>query len=122
MKRTFALAAASTVALLGCDAGTTVTSGTTLFNQCVVRAESNDDGFSVEIVYLCAGDDHTQCYEIIGLDCGEEPQSISAPLRVESCPGDARYCVNDCIANETGGAIWDTPELLAIPACNTYEQ
>jgi hypothetical protein len=126
MKRTFAIAAASALLSVGCtggcDPGSTVTSEAAAQNRCLVTAESNDDGFRVEITYSCEGADHTECYQIEALTCGDEPQTLAAPIPIASCPGGSGYCVDDCAANATGGTIWDTPELLDIPACNTYEQ
>ena len=123
MKRLFILVCASTLTLFACDSGSTVTSDTLSQNRCEVTAESNADGFTVEVTYSCAGDDHTECYEIVALTCGGQEQTLAAPVPVASCPDNGSgYCVDDCAANATGGTIWDTPELLAIGACNTYEQ
>lgn len=109
---------------IGCDPGSRVSLEPVDATQCQITLESRSSGFAIEMRLTCTGEGHTKCYTIDALTCGGEEISLSAPIAIESCPGDDGWCVDECDDRVSGGngSIWDTPELLDIEACNTYTQ
>jgi len=110
--------------VFACDSGSVTESTPREGNRCDVRLVGNDDGFEVKMTLSCIGADHTSCYTIEALTCGGKMQQLEAPISIASCPGDEGWCVDDCVGSLEGGngQLWDTPELLARDACNTYNQ
>lgn len=106
---------------VGCDPGSRSQIKSKANNQCAVWISANGQDFVVDMTLACAETGHRQCYEIVSLTCQGNIKTVSAPIVIDDCPGEA-WCIDDCDdALGSPGTLWDIPALLAVDGCNIYD-